>query len=141
LIDNIFGSSTYVTSPTCDLRIPYPYTLDPTDSIPGIITNGVRTNVDNNSPTLLPKKFVLEQNYPNPFNPVTVIRYQLPVTSNVNIKLFDLLGREVAMLVNKEEPAGDHLIQFDASRLTSGVYFYRLSAGTFTQGRKMLLLK
>jgi pectate lyase len=141
LIDNHFGSSSVTSNPVCDLQVPYPYILDPTDSIPGIITKGAATEVADLSPILQPDKYVLEQNYPNPFNPVTVIHYRLPAASSVKMKIFDLLGREVATLVNTQEQAGDYSIQFDATRYTSGVYFYRLTAGAFTQVRKMLLLK
>jgi pectate lyase len=142
LLDNIFANGSGTPSlPICDLQIPYSYTLDPTNSIPLIVADGVRTDVVENAISQHPSKFALEQNYPNPFNPATIIRYQLPVTSTVNMKIFDLLGREVATLVNKEEHEGDHFVQLDASYLTSGVYFYRLTAGGFSQTKKMLLLK
>jgi photosystem II stability/assembly factor-like uncharacterized protein/tetratricopeptide (TPR) repeat protein len=89
----------------------------------------------------IPKIFSLEQNYPNPFNPVTVIRYQLPVNSFVTLKVYDILGREAAMLVNNEEAAGYKVVRFDASRLSSGIYFYKLHAGNFQQMKKLLLVK
>jgi hypothetical protein len=88
-----------------------------------------------------PKYFMLFQNHPNPFNPATVINYELPVTSHVVIKVYDLLGREAAILVNEVKSAGYHSVDFSASALTSGVYFYRITAGMFTQTKKMILIK
>jgi hypothetical protein len=89
----------------------------------------------------LPKQFVLRQNYPNPFNPSTVIRYELPVKSNVTLKVYNLLGEEVATLVEEPEEAGYKSVTWDAGMSPSGVYFYRLSAGTFTQTNKLLVVK
>jgi len=90
---------------------------------------------------IAPSEFSLSQNYPNPFNPITVISYQLAVNSSVTLKVFDVLGNEVATLVNEEKPAGEYEIEFDASEIGSGVYFYILRAGEFVQSKKMLLLK
>ena len=89
----------------------------------------------------LPTNFVLNQNYPNPFNPTTTISYSVPKTSLVTIKVYDILGREVAVLVNEEKAGGNYEIKFNASNLSSGVYMYRFQAGTFIQSKKMLLLK
>ncbi|MBI5215631.1 MAG: T9SS type A sorting domain-containing protein, partial [Ignavibacteriae bacterium] len=83
----------------------------------------------------------LQDCYPNPFNPVTVISYQLSEDAHVKLTVIDALGREVATLVNEMESAGYKSIEFDASSLPSGVYFYRLTAGTFTDMKKMLLAK
>ncbi|MEX2603806.1 MAG: T9SS type A sorting domain-containing protein [Gracilimonas sp.] len=83
----------------------------------------------------------LAQNYPNPFNPSTVISYQLPVNSDVRLEVFDLLGRSVATLVNERQSTGRYNITFDASYLASGVYLYRLTAGEFTQSKKLFLIK
>ncbi|OYV87072.1 MAG: hypothetical protein B7Z63_02995 [Ignavibacteriae bacterium 37-53-5] len=94
-----------------------------------------------NEPSGIPETFALLQNYPNLFNPSTAIGYQLSVVSQVSLKIYDILGREVATLVNERQSAGYHSLNFNASRLTSGVYFYRLQAGTFTAVRKMLLMK
>ncbi len=91
--------------------------------------------------TTLPVSFALRQNYPNPFNPSTTIVYTLPSRSYVKLSVYDQLGRELRTLVAQEQDAGEHSIRFDASRLSSGVYFYRLNAGTFTATRRMLLLK
>jgi len=89
----------------------------------------------------LPKVFSLAQNYPNPFNPTTTIKFSLPKTTEVRLKVFNLLGFEVANLVNGRVQSGSHLIEFDASDLVSGVYFYRLEAGSFVQTKRLLLLK
>jgi serine protease len=89
----------------------------------------------------LPKQFALYQNYPNPFNPTTVIAYQVPVKSHVTVIVYDMLGREVATLVDGEKPAGSFTALFDASRFSSGVYFYRMQAGTFSETKKFVLMK
>jgi hypothetical protein len=107
----------------------------------------VSSGVDN-----IPMKFGLHQNYPNPFNPSTTIRFELPQSSDVRLSVFDLLGREVSVLVNEKKEAGYHSVNFDASNLFSGVYFYRLQArlspqdvggqaGDFVQTRKFLLIR
>ncbi len=87
------------------------------------------------------KEFVLEQNYPNPFNPTTTIGYELPRESDVIIKVFDVLGNEVATLVNGKQPAGVHEVKFDGSKEGSGIYIYRMSIGDYTLTRKMILMK
>lgn len=89
----------------------------------------------------LPAQFSLSQNYPNPFNPVTIIKYAVPKTSFVNITVYDLLGREIVKLINEEKPPGNYDVKFDGSNLASGIYFYRLNAGDFTQTKKLILLK
>jgi len=85
--------------------------------------------------------FLLAQNYPNPFNPATTISFQVSLKSKVSLKVYDILGNEIAGLVNEEKPAGSYTIKFDGSNLASGVYFYTLRAGSFVQSRKMILLK
>jgi hypothetical protein len=89
----------------------------------------------------VPRVFALSQNYPNPFNPTTVINYQLPVNSFVTLKIYDVLGREVATLINEKQNAGYYRATFNASSLSSGIYFYRLHAGSFTQTKKLVLIK
>ena len=89
----------------------------------------------------LPESYSLSQNYPNPFNPSTVINFNLPRVSNVELKVYNLLGQEVATLVNQEMNAGNHDVKFNASSLSSGIYFYTLKAGDFISSKKMLLLK
>ena len=87
------------------------------------------------------ESYRLEQNYPNPFNPTTNITYVLPKAENVSLKVYDVLGREVATLVNEVKPAGAYTVPFNASSLASGVYFYKLQAGSFVQTKKMMLVK
>jgi len=90
----------------------------------------------------LPVEFSLSQNYPNPFNPSTVIRYALPLKANVTIKVYDVLGSEVATLVNNQvQNIGRYEVNFDASSIASGIYFYSINAGNFIQTKKMILLK
>jgi hypothetical protein len=89
----------------------------------------------------LPRKFPLDQNYPNPFNPTTTIKYELPEDSHVSLKIYDVLGREVLSLVDRVETAGQHQVVLNASNLSSGVYFYRLKAGDFTDTKRLLLLR
>ena len=87
------------------------------------------------------KEFTLYQNYPNPFNPTTTFSYSIPKTSLVQLKVFNLLGQEVATLVNEEKPIGNYEVNYDASDLSSGVYFYRLKTGNYINIKKMILLK
>jgi len=109
--------------------------------------NSLITSVGNSS-SQFPKSFTLSQNYPNPFNPSTKISYQIPVSlypskggTLVTLKIYDILGKVVATLVNEEQGAGFYEIEFVASQLSSGIYFYQLKAGDFIQTNKMLLLK
>jgi len=85
--------------------------------------------------------YKLSQNFPKPFNPTTTIKYSLPEQQFVSLKIFDILGREVATLVNENKSAGNYEMNFDANNLSSGVYFYRLHAGSFIETKKMLLMK
>jgi hypothetical protein len=89
----------------------------------------------------IPENFELGQNYPNPFNPVTTITYDIPINTYVDIRLYDITGREVRQLVNERQTAGTYKISFDASELPSGIYFYRMSTATFTESKKMVLVK
>jgi hypothetical protein len=89
----------------------------------------------------LPTGFALYQNFPNPFNPATTITYYLPRQSNVTLKVFDILGREIATLVNRVEEPGHKSVMFDASRLSGGVYFYRLQADNYVAMKKLLLIR
>ncbi|MHB9011907.1 MAG: T9SS type A sorting domain-containing protein [Ignavibacteriaceae bacterium] len=100
---------------------------------------GIPTSVP--SKVLVPMEYTLYQNYPNPFNPSTIISYQLPVSSKVVLKIYDLLGRDVATLVNKEQVTGNYKVIFNGNNLASGVYFYRLKAGNFVETKKLILMK
>ena len=88
-----------------------------------------------------PTEYALSQNYPNPFNPTTTIKYSIPKLSFVTIKIYDVLGSEVATLVNEEKPAGTYELTWNAANLPSGVYFYQLKAGSFVETKKMILMK
>lgn len=103
--------------------------------------NGIVTDVEDEKSVNIPNEFILSQNYPNPFNPETSIKYQLSAISFVSLKVFDVLGREVATLVNEEKPAGTYTINFNAEGLSSGVYFYRINAGNFVQIKKLVFMK
>ena len=100
------------------------------------ITTGVKKEV-----TLYPKEFSLAQNYPNPFNPSTTINFELPTAGRVRIVIYNQLGQQVAIAADENYSAGNHSINFNASSLASGIYFYRISAGSFVQTKKMVLLK
>jgi hypothetical protein len=89
----------------------------------------------------IPTAFALEQNYPNPFNPATVVRYQVAVAGQVTLAVYDLLGRQMAVLVNEVKAPGSYAVRFDAAGLPSGMYVYRLSAGGFSTARNMMLVK
>jgi hypothetical protein len=89
----------------------------------------------------VPTEFLISQNYSNPFNPSTRIRNSIPKSSSVTVKVFDVLGNEVETLVNEEKPVGNYELNFNASGLSSGIYFYRLRAGTFVETKKMILIK
>ncbi len=106
-----------------------------------IQTNGYVTGPTSVNDKYLPTGFSLSQNYPNPFNPSTEIRYSILKSSLVTIKVYDFLGREVKTLVNEEKPAGSYTIDFNADNFASGVYFYKITAGSFSRSKKMILLK
>lgn len=89
----------------------------------------------------VPNGFALDQNYPNPFNPTTNIRFKIPSASNVHLAVYNVLGQKVATLVDNRMSAGVHVVQFNASQLSSGLYFYRLRAGNFVMNKKMMLIK
>ncbi|MBI5402782.1 MAG: T9SS type A sorting domain-containing protein [Ignavibacteriae bacterium] len=105
------------------------------DTLLSTVTNA------NNSGEKTADKFELFQNYPNPFNPTTNIKYQISSTGFVSLKIYDLLGKEVVTLVNEKQESGEYEVIFNGSGLSSGVYFYRLSSGDFSDVRKMILMK
>lgn len=97
--------------------------------------------VESDPSNQIPTRYSLEQNYPNPFNPATAIRYRIPVSSKASLKVYNLLGQEVATLVNEELNPGRYEVHFDATRLSSGVYFYKLQADSFVETKKMAVMK
>jgi hypothetical protein len=105
------------------------------------VENGLPTTVSSDDNVLLPVEFSLSQNYPNPFNPSTEIRYAITQDSHVVLSVYNLLGQEVARLVDRRQPAGNYRATFQAGPMSSGTYIYKLEAGEFVQIRKMLLLK
>ncbi|MHB8580205.1 MAG: T9SS type A sorting domain-containing protein [Ignavibacteriaceae bacterium] len=161
------GNALNLSGPGLDTTIASPDTLAVLDSlrlkpkssytisVDAYNAYGDTTNATNNgvvfyTPTITgifdkqnntPNTFKLYQNYPNPFNPTTILKYSIPKSSIVTIKVYDLIGREVAVLVNEEKPAGDYSITFNASNLASGIYFYNMQAGSFEKTQKMILLK
>ena len=112
--------------------------LDATVHFTDRISVTVLTDVKENP---IPTEFALRQNYPNPFNPSTTIRYQLPIRSQVTLRVFDMLGREISTLMDGVEEPGYRSVRWDASGVASGVYFYRLSAGQYVDMKKLLLLR
>lgn len=103
--------------------------------------NSEITGIEENGLGIIPKDFSLQQNYPNPFNPSTKINFSIPNDERVSLKVFDILGSEIATLVEKNLRAGSYEFNFDASNLSSGIYFYKIKAGNFEQVKKMNLLK
>jgi hypothetical protein len=97
--------------------------------------------VESRDSEMLPAEFSLSQNYPNPFNPSTVISFQLPVNSHVTLKVFDVNGREVATLVDENLATGYHAVTFAPNHTASGLYFYKITAGKFSQTHKAVLMK
>ena len=89
----------------------------------------------------IPTNYDISQNYPNPFNPTTNIKFSLPKDELVSIKVYDILGKEVATIMNENKPAGNYEVNFNASALSSGVYFYRMNAGSFNSINRMVVLK
>jgi hypothetical protein len=110
----------------------------------GIISNMFEGNGNLNSAqddNMIPKEFNLSQNYPNPFNPTTTINYSVPVNSIVTIKIFDMTGREVSTLVNTQAVPGNYSVNFNGQSLSSGIYFYKMTAGSFIDVKKLVLIK
>jgi hypothetical protein len=103
----------------------------------GVILTSVAEKTGNG----VPAAYALSQNYPNPFNPSTIIRYALPAAGMTSMKVYNILGQEVATLVNEIQAAGSYSVRFNASALSSGVYFFRVQSGSFTAVKKMMLVK
>ncbi len=118
---------------------PVSLVFDPQANIVLKAGNTILVSVDDDK--LLPVEFSLEQNYPNPFNPSTTISFTIPQKEVVTLKIYDLMGEEVAVILNEEKPAGSYSVSFDASHLSSGIYFYKIKAGSFIEAKKMVLMK
>ena len=99
------------------------------------------TGVEEKENTSIPVKFVLDQNYPNPFNPTTNIRFEIPTQGNYSLRVFNTIGQEVATLVSGQLSSGVHNVTFDASKLSSGIYFYALTGSNVNITKKMILMK
>ena len=105
------------------------------------ITPSITVGIDDEIDGILPSRFVLEQNYPNPFNPTTNIAYTLPLRTDVQLQIYDILGREIESIDLGNQGAGEYIYQFDGSLLPSGVYFYRMLTETHSESKKMMLVK
>ena len=103
--------------------------------------NGALGNPSSVETEQLPERYSLNQNYPNPFNPSTTIKYSMPTSEFVTLKVYDVLGNEVSTLVHEEKLAGSYEIEFTASELSSGIYFYKIQSNSFTETKKMILMK
>ncbi|MFA6455418.1 MAG: right-handed parallel beta-helix repeat-containing protein [Bacteroidota bacterium] len=134
----VFGAT--LNAPLFDyLNTPRPRAAGTKPDI-GAVESDLSTDVEELSENI-PTSFGLSQNFPNPFNPSTTIRYALPSSANVKLVIYDLLGREIATLVNEEQSAGWKEVQWNAMNVSSGIYFYKLTAGTFIETKKMLMVK
>jgi hypothetical protein len=109
--------------------------------INGLLYGDTTLTLVNTISTIVPEKYSLSQNYPNPFNPTTTIRYELPRAGVVRLAVYDVMGREIEMLVNERQAAGSYEATFDGSRFASGVYFYRLTAEGYSETKRMLMIK
>lgn len=161
LVEVCFNNASYTSNSTVNStaaanRVVHAHNdLSSGDGCVDITTGSVQTTLPNmcitaqlppfvgaqNISTGVPKEFTLAQNYPNPFNPTTSIKYSIPKSSLVKLVIYDLLGREVKTLVNETKTVGNYEVTFDASNLASGAYFYRITAGDFTDVKKMVLIK
>ena len=138
-LDYIFisNSGATVNIYSSDLNLPNSGIVN----VDGASYNGVPTTTGVEQISELPVNFNLSQNYPNPFNPTTKIEYSIPEQSFVDLRIYDILGNEVAKLVNKEQAAGTYKADFSGISLTSGTYFYRIKTEGFVETKKMTLLK
>ncbi len=136
--------SAWFDNPPQDLLVKLKWFFDDdstTDNtLGGLFPDGIATNIVLNN-NMIPVSFALSQNYPNPFNPTTKIKYEIPKTSLVTLKVYDVLGREVKTLVDESKAAGSYEVTFKAIDLPSGIYFYRIQAGDYVKVKKMVLLK
>jgi hypothetical protein len=138
---NLVGSGTANTTGTITSTIPFGNITSPRTIFTLANAKGGGNPLLVGLTSNVPKVFALEQNYPNPFNPSTIISYQVASLSNVSLKVYDLLGREIATLVNEMKSAGSYTATFNAANMPSGVYYYKLKAGNYSSVKKLLLLK
>jgi hypothetical protein len=130
-----FNIGYFVSNAALDFTDPKYYSVSLENPI--TVSGGTGIAVDK----ALPRRYELAQNFPNPFNPTTTISFEVPVTGQVKLSVYNLLGKEVATLINGRVSAGSHQVIFDASNLQSGIYYYRLESGDFVATKKLLLLK
>jgi endo-1,4-beta-xylanase len=151
-----FSPATFIIAPSDSAYLFITFTTKDTSSVSGyiILTNNAASSPDSisvkgkinntvsvNDKNEIPRQYALLQNYPNPFNPSTMINFELPKSGVISLKVYNILGVEVSTLINRNMNAGYHQIYFNASKLASGVYFYRLTAGDFVSVKKLMLLK
>ena len=129
ILDN--SGNLYITGYSMGIGTNYDYLTIKYSQVVGITQNSNE----------VPEAYTLHQNYPNPFNPSTNIKFDIPKDSDVKIAVYDMLGKEVKILVEEHKQAGSYELNFDASKLSSGMYFYKLTAGSFTGIKKMILIK
>ena len=140
-IDSLEIAGTWYYCPLTDLEgNPRP---NPVGTMPdmGAYENGSMVGVEDDILSMNPNSFSLSQNFPNPFNSSSIIRYSIPKSSQVVIKIFDILGNEIETLINEEKQTGTYEINWNAKNFPSGVYFYRMNVGNFVETKKMILLK
>ena len=130
----------YNESNVASVNASYDINGSPLSGTANFTINGV-LSVTENKNSVRPTQYMLNQNYPNPFNPSTTIKYSLPNNGNITLKVYNLIGQEVATLINSYQTSGEYAVTFNASNLSSGVYFYRLESGSFNVVKKMLLMK
>jgi hypothetical protein len=111
------------------------------EAFKNLYNNNVVTDISEAEPANKLQHFILHQNYPNPFNPITTIRYSLSNASQVSLIIYNTIGQEVATLVNERQSVGNYGVNFDAGHLSSGVYFYKIIAGSFIKSRKMIVMR
>jgi hypothetical protein len=114
---------------------------DPSNEVTARLTGGAPEKISINPESELPLEYSLAQNYPNPFNPSTTIDYSIKSAGEVTLKVYDMLGKEVASLVNAGQEVGSYSVEFNAANLPSGMYVYRLSTNNFVDTKKLILLK
>ncbi|MEO7358323.1 MAG: T9SS type A sorting domain-containing protein [Ignavibacteria bacterium] len=154
-IDSFKISSCYNASIYSNIKYPVRYRVQAVDSFNTVsvlsdfakttawssITEEQGDNIQISENKIIPKEYSLKQNYPNPFNPTTNIQYDLPIDNFVSIKVYDLIGREVMLLVNEVKEAGSYIVSLNGSNLSSGIYYYKIKAGSYEQVRKMILIR